>query len=173
MSSSEETELRPKRVAVSLTEREHASLQDIAAQQRAPVAKVVLGIIRNHLATGKPAPAPSEADDRPDLPPAAPRKAPLWLPPLVKAEYASWARDRASGVQSLLDRYPSELDDLPADWHLAAAVREQLWALSCWRDFLDVGLYDDPRMELAFAASLMDFSQYLRERRRPGAQRRG
>lgn len=173
MSSSEETELRPKRVAVSLTEREHASLQDIAAQQRAPVAKIVLGIIRSHLATGRSAPAPSEAEDRPDAPRETPRKAPAWLPPLEKAAYAGWARDRASGVQSLLDRYPSELDDLPTDWHRAAAVREQLWALSCWRDYLDVGIYDDPRMELAFAASLMDFTQYLRERRRPGVQRRG
>ena len=167
MPAAEPTELRPKRVAVSFSEREHAVLQEMAARERIPLAKAVLRIVRGHLATGRPAP-----DGTRDPTGESASASPGRLPPIEKAEYAGWARDRAAAVQSLLDRYPDELAHLPRDWHRVAAVGEQLWALSWWRDLLDSGTYDDPRMELAFAASLGDYARYLRERRRPGTRRR-
>lgn len=43
--------------------------------------------------------------------------------------------------------------------------------MSWWRDLLDSGTYDDPRMELAFAASLSEFAKYLRERSRSRGRR--
>lgn len=160
-------ELRPKRVAVSFSEREHAALQEMAVRERIPLAKAVLRIVRGHLATGRPAPAPT-GDATGERAVASPG----WLPPVEQALYAEWVRDRVAAVQSLLDRYPDELADLRDDWHRVAAVREQVWALSWWRDLLDSGTYDDPRMELAFAASLAEFATYLRERSRPRAWRR-
>lgn len=167
MTAAEPAELRPKRVAASFSEREHAALQEMAVRERIPLAKAVLRIVRGHLATGRPAPAPTgEATDE------RASASPGWLPPAEQGQYAEWARDRAAAVHSLPDRYPDELADHPRDWHRAAAVREQLWGLWWWRDLLDSGTYDDPRMELAFAASLGEFARYLRERRRPGARRR-
>ena len=56
MPAAEPAELRPKRVAVSFSQREHAALQDMAARDRVPLAKAVLRIVRGHLATGRPAP---------------------------------------------------------------------------------------------------------------------
>ena len=167
MTVAERAELRPKRVAVSFSDREHAALQEMAVRERIPLAKTVLRIVRGHLATGRPAAEPigEATGDRASASPA-------WLPPAEQAQYAEWARDRAAAVHALLDRYPDELADLPNDWHRVAAVREQLWALSWWRDLLDSGTYDDPRMELAFAASLGEFARYLRERRGPGTRRR-
>ena len=88
-----------------------------------------------------------------------------------KAAYPEWAQQRAAAVQALLDRYPGELAALSDDWARDAAAREQLWALSVWRDHLDVGFHDDPRMELAFANSLSDFAIYLQERHRVGRRR--
>ena len=163
-------EPRSVRVAVSLTEREHDALRESANRQRVPVAKAAARMIRGHLATGgedslpPPGGAPPTAGATKDLTP------PPWLPPRDRAGYREWAQVRAAAVQALLDRYPRDLAALADDWATNAALREQLWALSVWRDHLDVGVHDDPRMELAFAGSLSDFAAYLRDRPR-GASR--
>ena len=72
----------------------------------------------------------------------------------------------AGAVAALIDRYPREFAALADDWAKDASVREQLWALTTWREHLDVGTYGDPRIELAFAWALQDFEAYTRERAR-------
>ncbi len=93
-------------------------------------------------------------------------------PAIEPGARTQWARQRAAAVQGLLDRYPGELSSLSDGWATDAAVREQLWALTVWRDLLDVGAYDDPRMELAFAGALSEFALCLRAWHRVTAQRR-
>lgn len=167
-------ELRSVRIAVSLTQREHDALRESANRQRVPVAKAAARIIRGHLANeDDEGPASHGTVVSEPLPAVRGLCAPAWLPPIDKSAYADWARMRAGAVEALLDRYPGELTALSDGWASDAAVREQLWALSVWRDHLDVGVHDDPRMELAFAASLSDFEIYLRERHRPGVRQRG
>jgi hypothetical protein len=162
-------EARSKRVAVSFTERQHDALQATASRQRIPVAQLVARIVRGHLATGEDE-APVSSPIAADLarPPEA-SVGPAWLPPIEPTAPTEWARQRAAAVQALLDRYPGELASLSDSWATDAAVREQLWALTVWRDLL--GAYDDPRMELAFAGAMGDFAISLRERPRLNAQR--
>lgn len=165
-------EPRSVRIAVSLTPREHDTLRETANRQRVPLAKAAAQIIRGHLATGQDdSPLPFETGAE-TLASARHVSPPPWLPPMGKSAYQEWGLSRASAVQALLDRYPEELAALSDGWASDAAVREQLWALSVWRDQLDVGVHDDPRMELAFARSLSDFTIYLRERQRTGSRRR-
>lgn len=168
------SEPRSKRVAISLTESEHAALQTIAQQRRVPVSKLLAQMARSDLAlehADPPAHPEAPASAEPDLPSVA-GTGPLWLPPVAKSALAEWARSRAAAVQALIDRYPAELSALDDGWAKDAAVREQLWALSVWRDQLDAGTHPDPRIELAFAGALRDFAFYLRERPRTSAHRR-
>ncbi len=168
------SEARSKRVAISLTESEHTALQTIAHRQRVPVSKLLAQIARSHLAiehADPPAHPEAPASAEPDLP-SVTGEGPTWLPPVAKPALAQWARSRAAAVQALIDRYPAELSALDDGWAKDAAVREQLWALTVWRDQLDTGAYEDPRIELAFASALHDFAFYLRERPRTSALRR-
>lgn len=167
------SEPRSKRVAISLTESEHTALQTIAQRQRVPVSKLLAQMARSHLAlehADPPAHPEAPAAAEPDLPSVAGER-PIWLPPVAKSALAQWARSRATAVQALIDRYPAELCALDDGWAKDAAVREQLWALSVWRDQLDTGTHPDPRIELAFASALHDFASYLRERPRTNAHR--
>ncbi len=167
-------EPRSKRVAVSLTEREHTALQTMAQRQRVPVSKLIAQMARSQLAlehADPPAHPETPEAVEPDLPSVA-GEGPIWLPPVAKTALAEWARSRAAAVQALIDRYPAELSALDDGWAKDAAVREQLWALTVWRDQLDTGTHQDPRIEIAFASALRDFATYLRERPRPSAHRR-
>jgi len=167
------SEPRSKRVAMSFTESEHTALQTMAQRQRVPVSKLLAQMARSHLAlehADPPAHPEAPAAVEPDLPSVA-GEGPTWLPPVAKSALAEWARSRAAAVQALIDRYPAELSALDDGWAKDAAVREQLWALSVWRDQLDTGTQLDPRIELAFAGALRDFAFYLRERPRTSAHR--
>lgn len=168
------TELRSQRVAVSLTQREHTALQAMAQRQRVPVSKLIAQMARSQLAlehADPPAHPETLATAEPD-PPSVVGAGPIWLPPVAKSALAEWARSRAAAVQALIDRYPAELSALDDGWAKDAAVREQLWALTVWRDQLDTGTHRDPRIELTFAGALRDFATYLRERPRASAHRR-
>jgi len=167
------SEARSKRVAMSFTESEHTALQTIAQRQRVPVSKLLAQIARSHLAlehTDLPAHPEAPEAAEPDLPSVAGER-PKWLPPVAKSALAKWARSRAAAVQALIDRYPAELFVLDDGWAKDAAVREQLWALTVWRDQLDTGTHHDPRIELTFASALRDFAIYLRERPRVSTHR--
>lgn len=168
---------KTKRVSVGLTESEHAALERIAEHQRIGVSTVLARIARAQLSTGQI----SLPDETPIAPissasaggaRAEPGEGPAWLPPLKAEQHQQWVRDRAAAVQSMIDRYPIELAALGEGWARDPAVREQLWALSVWRDLLDVGAYEDPRMELAFASALADFARYLSERLRATTRQR-
>ena len=167
---------KSKRVQVGFTEREHSALEAIAADERIGVATVVTRITRAHLATGQtglPRQPPASSETlAPADEPSRVTGSPAWLPPTAKAAYRDWARDRATAVRALIDRYPTELAALDDSWAKDAPVREQLWALSAWRDLLDTGAYEDPRMELAFASALTDYANYLRDRHRQLARQR-
>jgi hypothetical protein len=66
-------------------------------------------------------------------------------------------------VERLCDRYPEHLDDLPSDWWDVDYCKETLCALATWRMQIDeVG--KDPREELAFQSTLIDYTQILRSR---------
>lgn len=164
---------KSKRVSVGFTEREHSALATIAEHECVGISTMIGRIARAHLATGELMVSEPQAPGTtsPALSAAA-EKGPAWLPPLNLDERERWVRDRAAGVQLMIDRYPAELAALGEGWPRDAAVREQLWALSVWRDLLDTGSYEDPRMELAFASSLAEFARYLGDRPRTTARRR-
>lgn len=164
---------KSKRVSVGFTEREHNALATIAEHECVAISTVLARIARAHLATGEATIAePRTSTTRSPALGAAADKGPAWLPPVDRNEREEWVRDRAAGVQAMIDRYPLELAALGEGWPRDAAVREQIWALSVWRDLLDTGAYEDPRMELAFASSLAEFARYLGDRSRATARLR-
>lgn len=164
---------KSKRVSVGFTEREHDALATIAEHERVGISTVLARIARAQLATGEVTiaePKTAAAAPAAPAPGAVAGEDPAWLPPLDPDERQRWVRDRAAAVQAMIDRYPVELVALEEGWPRDAAVREQLWALTVWRDLLDTGTYDDPRMELAFASSLAEFARYLGDRPRATAR---
>lgn len=160
---------------MTFTDDEHQTLQELALRGDLPVSKVVTGIVRAFLKPNRAegaeraAAAAAAVADAPRQPVPT---SPLWLPPLDRSARADWARLRVAAIEALCDRYSVELSELTEGWAGDAPVREQLWAMSVWRDQLDAGIYDDPRMELSFARAMSDFAVYLRERPRRTMQRR-
>lgn len=164
---------KSKRVSVGFTEREHDTLASIAEHERVGISTVLARIVRAQLATGAATIVePKTAALAATAPAALAAEGPAWLPPLDPQERERWVRERAAAVQAMIDRYPLELAALEEGWPRDAATREQLWALTAWRDLLDTGTYDDPRMELAFASSLAEFARYLADRPRATARQR-
>lgn len=166
---------KSKRISVGFTEREHDALTSIAGHEGVGISTVLARIVRARLATGEVTlaePKNADAVSAASAPTTPTGEGPAWLPPLDSNEHPRWVRGRAAAVQSMIERYPFELRGLEEGWPHDAAVREQLWALSVWRDLLDIGAYDDPRMELAFASSLGEFARYLGDRPRTAVRLR-
>jgi hypothetical protein len=148
---------RTPRIAIPLTPGERDALRQLAAAGCEPEARVAGRLLRAALAdhgaaldaaprhrVGTRSAAPVEHGDA------------AWLPPSI----------RADGMVALRERYPAELRHLPADLSADPLVGEQLAALTVWRERLDDGQHDDPRMELAFAHELRDFGAWLQTRAR-------
>ncbi len=134
---------KSKRISVGFTEREHDALAD---HEHVGISTVLARIVRAQLATGNVTITEPKTAPAATAPAAVTGEGPAWLPPLDPDERDRWVRDRAAAVQAMIDRYPPELATLEEGWPRDAAVREQLWALTVWRDLLDTGTYDDPRM---------------------------
>ena len=81
---------------------------------------------------------------------------------------ASWRQWAWNAGEALRARYPELAEGnsaLPASWPLDPGFRESVLALAVWRQELDDGHHQDPRMELAFQRAVQDFSRSIRERR--------
>ena len=145
-----------ERVGVSLTPAERDALRELAARSQEPVARAAARLIRAGLeqtgAAVDAAPARRGGNGRDRVA----ESAPAWLPP----------SRCALAISALRDRYPHELRHAPTDVERDRFVAEQLAALSVWRDQLDAGIHDDPRMELALGAELRSLSRWLEERAR-------
>src|SRR6266511_2877973 len=149
---------RTPRIAIPLTPGERDALRQLAAAGSEPEARVAGRLLRAALADQgaslDQAPRYRVTTRRPD--PVEHDGAAAWLPPSA----------RAAGIAALHERYPAELRHLSADPFADALVAEQLAALSVWRERLDDGQHDDPRMELAFAHELRDIAAWLQTRAR-------
>jgi hypothetical protein len=66
------------------------------------------------------------------------------------------------GIVTLHGRYPTALASLKNGWWESEAHLETLCALVVWRQLID-DAWRDPREELAFQASLADYSHILRQ----------
>jgi len=146
---------RTPRIAIPLTPGERDALRQLAVAGREPDARVAGRLLRAALADAgaalDAAPRHRAGARRPE-----PAGAAAWLPPST----------RAAGIAALRERYPAELRHLPADPVDDPFVAEQLAALVVWRERLDDGQHDDPRMELAFAHELRDLAAWLQTRAR-------
>lgn len=151
-----------KRIAIVLSASERDALAQLARAQSEPLARVAARAVRSFLssqADGLGA-APARRQPRPlGSSPAMPP----WLP--RERELESWWTEHVEVVGRMQRRYPAELAALSAAWRDDALIAEQLLALATWRDQLDTGVHDDPRMELAFASALLAFARQLDGRR--------
>lgn len=144
----------PKRVAISLTNRERDELAQLAYQAGEPVATTAGRLIRAAL---------SDHGAKLDTPPAGrtgppPRRRPARRP-----------AEPADAIEALRARYPLELRHLPAALDADAFLAEQTAALITWRATLDAaGDEADPRDELRFGYELRTFALFLQDRARRG-----
>lgn len=149
---------RPGRVAITLTAGERDVLRGLAHRSHEPQGTTAARLLRAGLANngatldaalGKPTARPPRPEPTSD-------RGPDWLPP---AHYAD-------AVDALRRRYPHELRYLPDDALTDTLLAEQLAALAHWRQALDQGDHDDPRMELAVGHELRDLANWLQQRAR-------
>jgi len=143
----------PKRVAVSLTDRERDELQQLAQQAGEPTATTAGRLLRAAL---------TDHGAKLDAPPAG-----RTGPPRRRTTRRPAATDLGDAIEALRARYPVELRHLPAPLDADAFLAEQTAALITWRTLLDAaGEEADPRDELRFGYELRTFAIYLQERAR-------
>jgi len=152
-----------QRVAVSLSRGERDALRELATRRSEPEATTAARLIRAGLADAgarlDPPPKRRRGPVRADQPNVAPTQAtrPVpWLP----------TNGCAAAVLALGERYPIDLRAGLAPAAEDRAASERLAALSVWRDQLDVGAHQDPRVELLFSDELARTGRWLEERSR-------
>jgi len=152
-----------QRVAVSLSRGERDALRELATHRSEPEATTAARLVRAGLADAgarlDPPPkrrrGPVRAEPSSPAQPEAGQPVP-WLPTTVCA----------AAVSALTERYPLDLRAALAPGAGDRASGERLAALSVWRDQLDVGAHQDPRVELLFSDELVRTGRWLEERSR-------
>jgi hypothetical protein len=151
-----------KQIAIVLSASERDALAQLARGHGEPLARVAARAVRSFLSSQADGLGAAPARRQP-RPPGSSAATPPWLPREHAPE--SWWTERLKVVAGMQRRYPAELAALPAEWRDDALIAEQLLARATWRDQLDAGVHDDPRMELAFASALLAFARQLDGRR--------
>ena len=152
-----------QRVAVSLSRGERDALRELAIRRSEPEATTAARLVRAGLADAgaRLDPPPKRrrgpARSEPTGPAQAEAARPVpWLPTTVCA----------AAVSTLTERYPLDLRAALAAGAQDRAAGERLAALSVWRDQLDIGAHQDPRVELLFSDELARTGRWLEERSR-------
>jgi hypothetical protein len=155
-----------RRLKITLPETLGAQLDELAAKTGDPAARLAGQMVRDGLAeatangrvrpahaTPTPAKIDLPEDEQSDL------RAP-WLEPYGGDPH--WRSSMWGGIVTLHGRYPTALASLKNGWWESEAHLETLCALVVWRQLIDDACRD-PREELAFQASLADYSHILRQ----------
>jgi hypothetical protein len=140
------------RIKITLPEQVAAQLDELAAAEGEPVARIAGGIVRARFAN------PTAGGSGPRVlsfeSPARPR----WLEPYGGDR--EWRKRMWGSVVALYGRYPDELSGLQQGWWKDTSQVETLCALVVWRDTLD-DTGSDPREELDFQLNVAEFGRRL------------
>jgi hypothetical protein len=140
------------RIKITLPEQIAEQLEELAAAEGEPVARVTARLVRERLSrltagAGDPRVLSIESPVRPP-----------WLEPYGGSR--EWRQRMWGAIVALHGRYPDELRGLKQGWWEDTAQVETLCALVAWRDALDDG-GSDPREELDFQLNIAEFGRRL------------
>lgn len=144
------------RIKITLPDEIAARLDELAAASGEPVSRVGAQMVRDGLA--KLAAAAQGNGTAPADEPTVTR-AP-WLEPYGGDR--NWRQLTWGAIIALRGRYPDQLKGLKVGWWEDDATVEMLSAFAYWRQTLDDGAMD-PRQELDFQFSLVEFGRRLKE----------
>jgi hypothetical protein len=137
------------RIKITLPEQVAEQLDELAAAEGEPVARVTARLVRERLSR------PAGGDPRVSFENPA---RPSWLEPYGGDR--QWRRRMWGAIVALHGRYPDELRGLQQGWWNDTAQVETLCALVAWRDSLD-DTGSDPREELDFQLNIAEFGRRL------------
>lgn len=138
------------RIKITLPEQVAERLEELAAAEGEPVARVTARLVRERLSR------PTNTDPR-GLSIESPAR-PAWLEPYGGDR--EWRQRMWGAIVALHGRYPDELRRLQQGWWNDTAQVETLCALVVWRDFLD-DTGSDPREELDYQLNISEFGRRL------------
>ena len=139
-----------KRRKITIPDQVNERLEEMAAAEGVPVARVAAGMVREGIARLR-------AGDQSALSIESPTRAP-WLEPYGGDR--EWRRLMWGGIIALHGRYPDELRGLKQGWWKDNSQVETMCALVVWREWLD-DAGRDPREELDFHHNITDFGRRL------------
>jgi CopG antitoxin of type II toxin-antitoxin system len=138
------------RIKITLPEQIAEQLEELAAAEGEPVARVTARLVRERLSR------PTVGDPR-VLSIESPMRPP-WLEPYGGSR--EWRQRMWGAIVALHGHYPDELRGLKQGWWEDTAQVETLCALVAWRDALD-DTGSDPREELDFQLNIAEFGRRL------------
>jgi hypothetical protein len=144
------------RIKITLPEEVAARLDEMAAASGEPVARVAGQMVRDALTKITTAARANGTTPLDELPVA---RAP-WLEPYGGDR--EWRQLTWGAIIALYGRYPEHLKGLKLGWWEDDSTVELLCAFAHWRQMLDDGA-TDPRQELDFQFSLIEFGRRLKE----------
>jgi hypothetical protein len=144
------------RIKITLPEEVAARLDEMAAASGEPVARVAGQMVRDALTKITAAARANGTTPLDELPVA---RAP-WLEPYGGDR--EWRQLTWGAIIALYGRYPEHLKGLKLGWWEDDSTVELLCAFAHWRQMLDDGA-TDPRQELDFQFSLIEFGRRLKE----------
>lgn len=144
------------RIKITLPDDAAARLDEMAAAAGEPIARVAGQMVRDGLAGITAAARANGTAPLDELPVA---RAP-WLEPYGGDR--EWRQLTWGAIIALYGRYPDQLTGLKIGWWEDDATVELLCAFAHWRQMLDDG-GTDPRQELDFQFSLIEFGRRLKE----------
>ncbi len=142
------------RIKITLPEQLAEQLDELAAAEGEPLARVTARLVRERLsqACGGGGEARVLSFENPARPP--------WLEPYGGDR--EWRRRMWGAIVALHGRYPDELRGLKQGWWKDTSQVETLCALVAWRDSLD-DTGSDPREELDFQLNVAEFGRRLNQ----------
>jgi hypothetical protein len=144
------------RIKITLSDEIAARLDEMAAASGEPVARVAGQMVRDGLAKLTAAASGRESAPLDELS----MTRPPWLEPYGGDR--EWRQFTWGSIIALHGRYPGELKGLKEGWWDDDSLVETLCAFAQWRLTLD-DAGRDPREELDFQFSLIEFGRRLRE----------
>jgi hypothetical protein len=140
------------RIKITLPDQIAERLDELAAAEGEPVARVTARMVRE----GAARLAAAGGDPR-VLSVQSPARPP-WLEPYGGSR--EWRQRMWGAIVALYGRYPDELKGLQQGWWNDTAQVETLCALVAWRDMLD-DAGGDPREELDYQLNIAEFGRRL------------
>lgn len=138
------------RIKITLPEQVAEQLDELAAAEGEPVARVTARLVRERLSRPTSGDARVLSFENPARPP--------WLEPYGGDR--EWRQRMWGSIVALHGRYPDELRGLQQGWWKDTSQVETLCALVVWRDMLD-DAGGDPREELDFQLNVAEFGRRL------------